>query len=541
MEINNEIKKLQIYSSIVSGYKNVEILLTKNYDFNKLKEKIITNINNLDDLDDLDNNNDKKEMFKKSLNEFLNFIKRDAKLHTEDELLKILIDKSIIKLLKRITIYTLIALLLLKKITYIDKLKKLKTSIISTTEVSNKYDTLNNIIIEANNFDNFLFSIVLFKDDLSDIKDLKDFKKYKVKYEKFYYKKFEQKTLSKIFEYRYKIKNEIYDLFKFYFFVNLIIDSDKSLSKQSLSIQSLSKQSLSKQSDIDCDTDINLIWKNNSCYIDTLFVALFHFKNKYIKNLIESLEVIKYKNLNCLIKIGELIKKELLLIYHNINNKKNIDITQFRFLLNLYYDSFKDDVQQIPRLENLLLKQNDLNEFYNFLFKVIFSLSHNINYIENGIEKNEHNTILHYINPSDSNTQIKLNNYIPKFTERNYIKTLNEAEILYLRIAKNPNDNKSVIIDEYIQLGNDNCILQLKSIILFNGMDNAGHYTCLINCNETWYLYDDSKKGKKLEKIGNFNKIINEQKFNTKIYGLVYVKIDNLNGGKSSIKLLKKY
>jgi len=118
---------------------------------------------------------------------------------------------------------------------------------------------------------------------------------------------------------------------------------------------------------------------------------------------------------------------------------------------------------------------------------------------------------------------------------------IKEANILLINISKPKEFNKNIIFNEIIQLKDKNYILYLHSIILFDGMDNAGHYTCLINCNESWYLYDDSKKGKKLEKIGNFNDISTNQLYISKIYGLVYVKIDNLNGGKSSIKLLKKY
>ena len=114
------------------------------------------------------------------------------------------------------------------------------------------------------------------------------------------------------------------------------------------------------------------------------------------------------------------------------------------------------------------------------------------------------------------------------------------ADILLIDIPFNELRKNNFKSQEKLILNNEK-ILKLSSIILFNGTSGAEHYICLIECSEKLYLYDDSNKSKTISLIGNYYKIINNELYTKKIYGLVYLKVEGSSGGKFRRKLLKKY
>jgi len=64
---------------------------------------------------------------------------------------------------------------------------------------------------------------------------------------------------------------------------------------------------------------IKINWENNSCYLDSLLVALFHRKDKIIEELFLNAKLHNYNNPD-LKEIGEKIKEELINIYKNITS-----------------------------------------------------------------------------------------------------------------------------------------------------------------------------------------------------------------------------
>ena len=121
------------------------------------------------------------------------------------------------------------------------------------------------------------------------------------------------------------------------------------------------------------DKYFNLIWNNNSCYMHSLFVSLFHFNNKYIYDMIRpnDTNLIEGDQTNIL---SNLIKN-LKIIYEKINglNKKDTEeytCVDFRRSLQEFHNSYvhnkdmqirlSDDLDKLKaELDNLKAEQQD--------------------------------------------------------------------------------------------------------------------------------------------------------------------------------------
>ena len=49
--------------------------------------------------------------------------------------------------------------------------------------------------------------------------------------------------------------------------------------------------------------------------------------------------------------------------------------------------------------------------------------------------------------------------------------------------------------------------LYLKSILVHRGNAGGGHYVCVFECKDNWYLYDDLESN--IESIGKFQDLLN--------------------------------
>ena len=215
-----------------------------------------------------------------------------------------------------------------------------------------------------------------------------------------------------------------------------------------------------------CD-DIKLMWDNNSCYMDSLFVALFNTKHKFMDDLLFNLEIIEdnYKNEENKDEIyyhSSKIKLKLIELYENMSNKQikteNILCTKdFRKSLQYCFTNIKvntdidTDTKTINKIIIDNIKDNFTDSFNSpvILFRLltyIFNIDQNFYYIQP-------------LNPSDIIENIYDNN----------------KNKLYLQEGINIEEN------------NHN---NLNSIILYR---KPGHYICLFKCNNQWYEYDDHK------------------------------------------------
>lgn len=288
--------------------------------------------------------------------------------------------------------------------------------------------------------------------------------------------------------------------------------------------------------------------KKNSCYLDSLLVALFHDDNKYIKSLFFNSSFINHKN-DELNKISINIKKELIDIYEyiqNINNEKKINYCKnLRKLFQNFYDiKFPDnDIDWI----NEQLEPYDVINILNNIFDIKKETKINVKkYASNKINKTiiikklklikDENILTDFysILPFDkliSKDELEIKKYYPInledtiFTSDNLWKvnskekylrkiekiTFLSSKFLFININRNLQNmtklDTKIIPVLKIKMKENKYNLYLKSIIIHHGNFGGGHYTTLYICNGIWYEYDDIKKNK--TEIGNFNDVCN--------------------------------
>jgi len=299
----------------------------------------------------------------------------------------------------------------------------------------------------------------------------------------------------------------------------------------------------------DCN-NFSLKNEKNSCYMDALFVALFHDKNKYIHNLFfnSDLKIFKNEKLNT---IANGIKKELENIYtglFNASSKKNLTCSNLR---KLFHNFFKINYpnRQIEWKRDQLEPLDVISILDDI---IVFKKNTKINSKIYGTNKKSKSIVLSKLKMiSDKNTtannfssvisidsllsndKIYLKKLYPKlindvtFDEENlwkpYSKNSKEVytrkieKISYLsskllfitvnRIFKMGSQESEKLESQIIpalklKLKENADNLYLKSIIVHHGFAGGGHYTTLFNCKGKWYEYDDMKSS--IDLIGDF-------------------------------------
>lgn len=241
-----------------------------------------------------------------------------------------------------------------------------------------------------------------------------------------------------------------------------------------------------------------LNFDNNSCYLDSTLMALFHGNSEWIhRNILE-------KNMNSvhlgntqLRGIAHKIQNELKAIFYGTTSK----CTKLRALFDEFYKTsgtkFKGEneveftksqlepIDVVTILSSVFVIPDDIDAKLNSdgsERKVPFSLT--------GIDPQKAKVV--DITKIDDNLMFV------------------NAEFVCVHIMRNKNGTKltnSVTFPERIDLQNNS--LNLQSIILHVGNGaNSGHYTCLIKKSNGWYLYDDM--GSKLTYKGDFSKVVSD-------------------------------
>ena len=275
---------------------------------------------------------------------------------------------------------------------------------------------------------------------------------------------------------------------------------------------------------------IKLNYNNNSCYIDSVLVALFNSKSPIITKIILNSPLIKYdKKLDI---IGENIRRAMKSLYNKIT--LGIDVnncSQLRKLLKQYYDRYKIKIDENYHDIEWIDSQNDFSELLIFL-QLIFDFPLNVKYkLNNRIENRIFFDINNYIDISNTDiTYIK--DYYPKYTNefeledgtirKEKIEILS-APLLFIQINRIFDfEKKDTQIIPTLKIKLKENYLYLNSIIIHYGYDmNSGHYICLYECKGIWYEFDDIVGENK--KIGKFDKILNNDSYIRNIVGLVYI------------------
>jgi len=343
--------------------------------------------------------------------------------------------------------------------------------------------------------------------------------------------------------------------------IPIICPSNKILNNKTnrcvLKTGKIGKKILSSINNPDCK-NIQLIWHSNSCYIDSLLVALFFNKNKYIEDFLLNAKIINHHN-SKLSKIAKLIQSELKYLYLIISNQKIIDYKKttekLRKYLQEYYLIFLDfdpntqllyDIDdewthsQLDYIDLLYFFQNIFNindKSLKFMDGSNIQFSNIINDIPSDfITSGKKSLLISDIYPNYS-IKYKLSNdnkykdnygnlhsyYIKKFQ-------LLKGNLLFIIIHRNlgfEKNNIKIIPSDTIKLPENNFDLHLNSIIIHYGNKDTGHYITLFKCNinNNWYEYDDLNIKQNLVYIGDLKKIIKNKNYTSNIVALIYSKL----------------
>ena len=279
---------------------------------------------------------------------------------------------------------------------------------------------------------------------------------------------------------------------------------------------------------LNANKDIKLKYdNNNSCFIDSLLVAFFHFNNKEIYNKFFNKSAINSFNNSDLKEYGNNIQKELFNIYKIINNKGSSGSDKYcsllRNLIDAYYNIYIRKVNTKYKIffdsdDNWKNKQLDIFDLLKFL-SIIFNFENSKEvkildgknlYYSNFIIEIPSNYLFGEIklditefiplkvekyNLDDGNkfknSKGQLVSYYEKKTE-----ILKSPSFIFIEIFRNAgSDEKLKTIIDFpmkIKLKENTKILEIKSLVIHYGPTvNSGHYICLIRRNNKWFEYDD--------------------------------------------------
>jgi hypothetical protein len=255
---------------------------------------------------------------------------------------------------------------------------------------------------------------------------------------------------------------------------------------------------------------------------------------------------------NNLIKLAVQISEELNNIHNNIVFKENSQrtyCTNLRGLLQKYQDNYHKTVSKIEKI-NWIRSQSEPLDFIK-MFNIIFNVPNNVNYKQESWGTNSkgkkivlksmtklNDTIIstNYVDIIDIDTLMKGDVYVkdlfPKriidtifddnnlwkpdgdngatFSRRYEKRTYINMPLLYLHINRLTPDSKlDTQVIPVLKIKSTNMLIYLRSIIVHHGGKNGGHYTCLYECNNNWFIYDDMNTN--TQEIGSFDKVLSHK------------------------------
>lgn len=252
--------------------------------------------------------------------------------------------------------------------------------------------------------------------------------------------------------------------------------------------------------------DIKLDWKDNSCYIDTSLVSIFHdgyetfenaLKNVINKNKLPLFKIYDYLTSNNIINleinniISELIN-ELLNIYKNIKEgyTDKFYISKLREILNNYnleinklsstYSSFDRTLYKYDDTNDLLTQEGDVFQIINFILKKILN-ENQIKYFYSQVVSDDISNI-----PNIRNIPSNIKNY----------------DKIVFKLSININNISTINITNIpLNLYHE---LFLSSIIIHK---DQNHFISYIKYKDEWYEYNDTRNNDNGNR--NYLKIIN--------------------------------
>jgi len=277
--------------------------------------------------------------------------------------------------------------------------------------------------------------------------------------------------------------------------------------------------------------DINISNEHNSCFIDSLLVALFHFKNRVIYNMFFRIDKLEHK-------YALRIQDELYNIYKYINKGDDIEnkkCNMIRKYLEKYYRELvkinENNKIFFNNRDNWLTHQIDVFELITYFDKIFnFKINVRIREGDNKYKKNmiqeisssyligksklDISTLIPYRLDRydfDSNNYYKNSNgKLIKYYEKEY-DILKTNGVLIIEIYRNVGAETKlatkIVYPNTIKILGDKKELKLRSIIIHKGDTvNSGHYTALLKRNGKTYEYDDIRETKVKEITPEYEK-----------------------------------
>jgi ubiquitin C-terminal hydrolase len=288
----------------------------------------------------------------------------------------------------------------------------------------------------------------------------------------------------------------------------------------------------------DCKVLGGLVNKNNSCYLDSILIGLFHAHNPYIRKVIFDTPV--HHDDTKLQEEATKIQKLLRGVYGTINRGNRGACSHLRLAFQNFDKRYSEVVAHVEHLDwkNSQLEPADV---VKQLIRV-FNIPNDCKYIIQNYTKVKRKKVL--VNEETVSTTfadpiitpdilygkkyVDLREYIPneishvKFDEDNKwkpipgveydnkisIKKYIKAPLLSIHIQRVFGDSKlktPVIPAMTIKLKGST--LHLRSILVHEGSStNYGHYVAYILCQKKWYLYNDLGF-EKMELVGSHDKM----------------------------------
>lgn len=292
-----------------------------------------------------------------------------------------------------------------------------------------------------------------------------------------------------------------------------------------------------------------LTYQQNSCYIDSVLVALFAIPNNMTKYQILEKDLnqlatgdIKLftecvQNRAADIQVRKNIQHVLVKIVNGMRSGKSQTCINLRKALS--------HCTKAPEMFGAHEKQ-DAGEFLTYLLNLFqvdvatrmitifaapweggpwhetLSVTHRnespiINVDVHALVENA--PISSYVN-STTITRVK------DWAEGTWQKTIQKYVSPYLvinvhRLYPNGEINQTRLVPEqHLRLEDEQSVLDLTAIVIYTGMS---HYVCVVRCENMWYSYDDLVFGGHLQFVGTYENMLHMKKANPQRLGVLYI------------------
>jgi hypothetical protein len=320
-------------------------------------------------------------------------------------------------------------------------------------------------------------------------------------------------------------------------------------------LNSMSKRDLCTISHTDCSNkSFALANKNNSCYLDSIIVGLFHNQNNHVKQIFLNSPVKAYNKSRVTSGIADAIQIELRHIaaelsvndpLHKRNNTKYC--TNLRRLFQSYQRAYSNNVFKMEDFD-WKYSQAEPFDFVRFM-QVMFEIPTDVIRVRHqlwGTNSVKRTVILKHLDSISDYTRepgfvfivdledligadvVNLGKMLPMRRSDTFLgednmwnptgnqsykrkiekTTYLEGKLLMVHVNRMAFQEKldaSIIAPLKIKMRHEKTPLYLRSMIIHHGDGGGGHYTCLYECKGVWYHYDDMESRPK--KIGSFEQV----------------------------------